>query len=192
MLEHTPAKARQMSILPPLPLSPPPEPIEPVANTWARIAVFVNGSCSAAPPEQARAATNAMDALQRSQLPCDNPSYLPGSAVESALAEFLRVCPPPSPAVHTYSMSQTDKNSWQGLRAPIQAVSVSYAVVHFADKAGISKEEAEAVLAHFKQAEGHRTNALLAQQVFARFAKAKSITVTGAIITMREWAEGRE
>ncbi len=77
-------------------------------------------------------------------------------------------------------------------RAPIQGVSISYAVTHFAGKAGISLEEAEAVLAHLKPADGHRANALLAQQVFARFAKSKGIPVKGAMVAMREWAEGRD
>jgi len=71
-------------------------------------------------------------------------------------------------------------------------VSISYAVVHFANKAGISQAEAEAVLAQLKPADGHRANALLAQQAFARFAKSNGIPVTGAISTMREWADGRE
>ena len=98
----------------------------------------------------------------------------------------------PTPAVHDHSLSQADKQSWEGLRAPVQGVSISYAVIHFAGKGGISLEEAEAVLAHLKPADGHRTNALLAQQVFARFAKNKGIPVKGAMATMREWAEGRE
>ena len=76
-------------------------------------------------------------------------------------------------------------------RAPIQGVSISYAVIHFAEKVGISREAAEAVLAVLKPTDGHRTNALLAEQTFVRFAKSKGITVTGAIATMREWAEGR-
>lgn len=75
---------------------------------------------------------------------------------------------------------------------PITGVSISYAVVHFANKAGISQAEAEAVLAKLKPADGHRANALLAQQAFARFAKSNGIPVTGAISTMREWADGRE
>lgn len=75
---------------------------------------------------------------------------------------------------------------------PITGVSISYAVVHFANKAGISQAEAEAVLAQLKPADGHRANALLAQQAFARFAKSNGIPVTGAITTMREWANGRE
>jgi hypothetical protein len=75
---------------------------------------------------------------------------------------------------------------------PITGVSISYAVIHFANKAGISQAEAEAVLAQLKPADGHRTNALLAQQAFARFAKDNGIPVTGAITTMREWADGRE
>jgi hypothetical protein len=96
-----------------------------------------------------------------------------------------------TPAVHDHSLSQNDKNSWEALRAPVQGVSISYAVTHFAAKAGLSLGEAEAVLAHLKPADGHRANALLAQQVFASFAKSKGIPVTGAIATMREWAEGR-
>lgn len=75
---------------------------------------------------------------------------------------------------------------------PITGVSVSYAVIHFAEKAGISNQEAEAVLAYLKPADGHRTNALLSQRVFARFARDNEIPVAGAIGTMREWAEGRE
>jgi hypothetical protein len=99
---------------------------------------------------------------------------------------------PPTPAVHDHSLSQADKQAWEGLRAPVQGVSISYAVTHFAGKAGISLEEAEAVLAHLKPADGHRANALLAQQVFARFAKSKGIPVKGAMVAMREWAEGRD
>lgn len=75
---------------------------------------------------------------------------------------------------------------------PITGVSISYAVVHFANKAGISQAEAEAVLAQLKPADGHRANVLLAQQAFARFAKSNGIPVTGAITIMREWADGRE
>ena len=75
---------------------------------------------------------------------------------------------------------------------PITGVSVSYAVIHFAEKAGISNQEAEAVLAYLKPADGHRANVLLAQRVFARFARDNEIPVAGAIGTMREWAEGRE
>lgn len=97
-----------------------------------------------------------------------------------------------TPAVHDHSLSQADKQSWEGLRAPVQGVSISYAVTHFAGKAGISLEEAEAVLAHLKPADAHRANALLAQQVFARFAKSKGIPVKGAMVAMREWAEGRD
>jgi len=66
------------------------------------------------------------------------------------------------------------------------------AKAQMSEKAGISREAAEAVLAQMKPAEGHRGNTLLAQQTFVRFAKSKGITVTGAIVTMREWANGRE
>jgi hypothetical protein len=88
--------------------------------------------------------------------------------------------------------SEADTRSWQALRAPIQGVSVSYAVIHFAGKAGISQDEAEAVLANLKPTEGHRTNALLAERVFARFAKENDITVNSAKTVMCAWAEGRE
>jgi len=68
----------------------------------------------------------------------------------------------------------------------------SYAVIHFAEKAGISNEEAEAVLAYMKPADGHRANTLLAEQTFMRFAKLMSIRVTDVIASMREWANGDE
>ena len=141
---------------------------------------------------QHAAAVEAWDAWQRNQLPEDNSSYLPAAAVEAACTAFVTLYNPPAADVHTHSLSQADKNSWEGLRAHVQGVTISYAVTHFAAKAGISLEEAEAVLAHFKPAGGHRANALLAQQVFARFAKSKGITVTGAIITLRDWANGHE
>ena len=137
-------------------------------------------------------AVTAWDAWQRNQLPEDNPCYLPAAAVEAACTAFVALYTPPAPDVHTHSVSQADKLSWEALRAPVQGVSISYAVTHFAGKAGISLEEAEAVLAHLKPADGHRANALLAQQVFARFAKSKGIPVKGAMVAMREWAEGRE
>ena len=65
------------------------------------------------------------------------------------------------------------------------------AKAQMSERAGISREAAEAVLAQMKPADGHRANTLLAQQTFVRFAKSKGITVTGAIVTMREWANGR-
>lgn len=86
--------------------------------------------------------------------------------------------------------SEADMRSWQSLRAPITGATVSYAVIHFAKKTALSHEEAEAVLAQLKPGDGHRTNILLAQQVFARFAQNNGITVTGAIVTLRGWAEG--
>lgn len=87
--------------------------------------------------------------------------------------------------------SEADMRSWQAMRAPITGVTVSYSVIDLAGKAGISQEEAEAVLAHLKPGDGHRTNVLLAQQVFSRFAQNNNITVTGAILTLKGFAEGR-
>lgn len=120
------------------------------------------------------------------------------AAADAARAAFVTRCPPPLPQYAdgggpgVCRPPEAETRSLQALRAPIQGVSVSYAVIHFAEKAGISKEEAEAVLAFLKPADGHRANMLLAEQTFARFAKSKGITVTGAIVTMREWANGRE
>lgn len=88
--------------------------------------------------------------------------------------------------------SEADMRSWQALRGRITGVSVSYAVIHFASKAGISQDEAEAVLANLKPTEGHRANALLAERVFTRFAKENEITVNSAKAVMCAWAEGRE
>ena len=139
---------------------------------------------------QHAAAVMAWDAWQRNQLPEDNSSYLPAAAVEDACTAFAALYNPRAADVHTYSLSQNDKNSWEGLRTPVQGVSISYAVTHFAGKAGISLEEAEAVLAHLKPLDGHRANALLAQQVFASFAKSKGIPIKGAMVVMGEWAEG--
>ena len=144
------------------------------------------------------AAVFAWDAWQRNQLPEDDPSFLPAAVADAARAAFVTQCPPPLPQYAggggpgVCRPSEADTRSLQALRAPIQGVSVSYAVIHFAEKAGISNEEAEAVLAYMKPNDGHRTNALLAEQTFVRFAKSKGITVTGAIVTMREWANGRE
>ena len=144
------------------------------------------------PNPQREAAVAVWDAWQRNQFAEDNPSYLPATTFEAALAEFVALCPPPAADVHDYSLSQNDTTSWQALRAPVQAVSVSYAVTHFAQKAQISLEEAEAVLAHVKPTDGHRSNALRAQKTIAKFAKKHEITVAAAIVVMREWAEGRE
>ena len=143
---------------------------------------------------QHAAAVEAWDAWQRNQLPEDNSSYLPAAAVETACTAFVTLYNPPAADVHTYSLSQADKNSWEGLRMTFTPVDrhpeILARVIAFADKAGISQEEAEAVLANLKPSGGYYANALLAQQVFARFAKSKGITVTGAIITLRDWVEG--
>lgn len=145
-----------------------------------------------------RAAVNFMDAWQRNELPEDNPSYLPAAAVEAALSAFVAICPPPEPThVTLVTCAGTTFNACGGsgpVASPtprassVQGVSVSYAVVYLANKVGVSQEVAEAVLAYLKPTEGHRPNALLAQQFFARFAKENGITVSGAIATMREWA----
>jgi hypothetical protein len=89
------------------------------------------------------------------------------------------------------AMKAADPLAYETALRRAQGVSIYYAVIHFAEKVGISREAAEAVLAVLKPTDGHRTDALLAEQTFVRFAKSKGITVTGAIATMREWAEGR-
>ena len=145
---------------------------------------------------QHAAAVTAWEAWQRNQLPEDNSSYLPAAAVEAACTAFVTLYNPPAADVHTHSLSQNDKNSWEGLRMTFTPVDrhpeILARVIAFADKAGISQEEAEAVLANLKPSGGYYANTLLAQQVFARFAKSKGVTVTGAIITLRDWAEGRD
>jgi hypothetical protein len=88
--------------------------------------------------------------------------------------------------------SEADMRSLQALRGAITGVSVSYAVIHFAGKAGISQAEAEAVLAYLRPTEGHRANVLLAEQAFTSFAGLKGISVNSAKTVMRNWAEGRD
>jgi len=121
---------------------------------------------------QHAAAVTAWDSWQRNQLPEDNPCYLPAAAVEAACTAFVALYTPPAPAVHDHSLSQ--------------------AVIDFAEKADISLDEAEAVLAHLKPLDGHRANALLAQQVFESFAKLMRIRVTDVIASMREWANDND
>jgi hypothetical protein len=88
--------------------------------------------------------------------------------------------------------SEADMRSLQALRGGITGVSVSYAVIHFAGKAGISQAEAEAVLAYLRPTEGHRANVLLAEQAFTSFAGLKGISVNSAKTVVRNWAEGRD
>lgn len=120
------------------------------------------------------------------------------AAADAARAAFVTRCPPPLPQYADSGgpgvcrPSEVVMRSRKALRTAIQGVSVSYAVIHFAEKTGISKEEAEAVLAFMKPADGHRANTLLAEQTFTRFAKLMSITVSDVIATMRDWANGHE
>ena len=100
------------------------------------------------------------------------------AAADAAQAAFVTRCPPPLPQYADSGgsgvcrPSEVVMRSRKALPATIQGVSVSYAVIHFAEKAGISKEEAEAVLAYLKPADGHRVHVLLAEQTFMRCRKA--------------------
>ena len=147
--------------------------------------IVQRGWCGGGSPDaKYMAALSAVDTNQRAALPAEHAAFLTRSEADAALAAFVILHPQPPPDLRNCA-APADVHSSQAGRRPIMGQTVSYNVVHLAQRYGISQDAAEAVLAHLKPGEGHRTNTLLARQTINRFARDNHIRFEDAEAVFR-------